>query len=155
MTNPTQDEPNLETALRKDLGLLEWQIRDILPLIEARYVPRSEAPLPSIHMNDINGIDCPACGHPTLMLMSGNYITCCMADCPNPDYAEALEAAREQAVAEARKDAFMNKRIVCDVCHQVETFASYIYNSTGARTGFIGKLCFAEETSAPQNRGKG
>lgn len=49
------------------------------------------AELPSIHANEINGLDCPACGHPTLMVMGGGYITCCLSDCPNPDYADALD----------------------------------------------------------------
>lgn len=62
-------------------------------------------PLPSIHMNDVNGIDCPACGHPTLMLMSGNYITCCMADCPNPDYTDALAKQQQAELLRARKEA--------------------------------------------------
>ena len=46
--------------------------------------------LTSIHANEVKGIDCPSCGHPCLMLANG-YITCTLADCPNPDYAEAIE----------------------------------------------------------------
>lgn len=38
----------------------------------------------------INGIFCPACGHSALMLSDGGYITCCIEDCPNPDYADAI-----------------------------------------------------------------
>jgi uncharacterized Zn finger protein (UPF0148 family) len=56
----------------------------------------------------INGIDCPACGHPTLYLGNGGHITCAVDDCPNPDYADALKSHAEQekaaAVLEARID---------------------------------------------------
>lgn len=77
--------------------------------IQARFTAQTQ-PLPSIHMNDVNGIDCPACGHPTLMLMSGNYITCCMADCPNPDYTDALAKQHQAELLRARIET--NKEIL-------------------------------------------
>ena len=48
----------------------------------------------------INGIFCPACGHSALMLGDGGYITCCIEDCPNPDYADAI-ATHDQQLLEA------------------------------------------------------
>lgn len=48
----------------------------------------------------INGLDCPACGHPTLILGNGGYVTCSLEGCPNPDYAEANEAKLEAYAAE-------------------------------------------------------
>lgn len=39
----------------------------------------------------VNGLDCPACGHPTLILGNGGYVTCSLEGCPNPDYAEAVD----------------------------------------------------------------
>jgi len=59
-------------------------------------VPDELRPIPMV-----NGLDCPACGHPTLMLADGGYITCCLEECPNPDYAEAIEAYCNKASAEA------------------------------------------------------
>lgn len=38
MPKSKEDTRDLETKLRQDLGLLEWQIRDILPLLEAHTV---------------------------------------------------------------------------------------------------------------------
>lgn len=29
--------------------------------------------------------DCPACGHPVLILGEGGYITCSLIDCPDPE----------------------------------------------------------------------
>lgn len=60
-----------------------------------------EAELPSIQQNEINGIDCPACGHPTLMLGNGGYITCALADCPNPDFADAVHSHSTNRAIEA------------------------------------------------------
>lgn len=48
----------------------------------------------------VNGLDCPACGHPTLILGNGGYVTCSLEGCPNPDYSEAVEAK----LAEARSN---------------------------------------------------
>lgn len=59
--------------------------------------------LPSIHAYDVKGMDCPACGHPTLMILGG-YITCTLAECPNPDFSETIAAEKEMAAAEARID---------------------------------------------------
>lgn len=50
--------------------------------------PEADKELRPIPM--INGLDCPACGHPCLMLGDGGYVTCAYIDCPNPDFAEAL-----------------------------------------------------------------
>jgi hypothetical protein len=38
---------------------------------------------------DVTG-DCPACGHPTLFLGAGGYVTCSLIDCPDPEAATKL-----------------------------------------------------------------
>lgn len=44
----------------------------------------------------VKNILCPACGHyGTIFLAAENYLTCSVDTCPNPDYAEALEAKIE------------------------------------------------------------
>lgn len=52
----------------------------------------------------IDSLDCPACGHSTLYVGAGNYITCGLEECPNPDFAEALEQNIASRIAEARQD---------------------------------------------------
>lgn len=40
----------------------------------------------------VNGAECVACGHPTLFLGEGGYITCSLDGCPDPGATqEALE----------------------------------------------------------------
>lgn len=63
----------------------------------------------------VNGLDCPACGHPTLILGNGGYITCSLEGCPNPDYAEALEA---HAQAEKERAARID---------EIEKFSNWYY----------------------------
>lgn len=45
-------------------------------------------------MNRINALDvvgdCPSCGHPTLFLGEGGYVTCSLMDCPDPEAATRL-----------------------------------------------------------------
>lgn len=38
---------------------------------------------------------CPACGRSSLYVGAGGYVTCAQADCPEPDAASALLAAKE------------------------------------------------------------
>lgn len=38
----------------------------------------------------LRGVKCPACGSEQLYLGAGNYVTCAMLSCPNPDYTAAL-----------------------------------------------------------------
>ena len=51
----------------------------------------------------INGLYCPACGHPTLILDNGGYIMCGLEGCPNPEYIEALKS-RDQQIALAAQE---------------------------------------------------
>lgn len=51
----------------------------------------------------INGLGCPACGHPTLILGMGGFVTCSYIECPNPDYAEAIAAHTRQEVLKAER----------------------------------------------------
>lgn len=52
----------------------------------------------------INGLDCVACGQPTLILGDGGYVTCSFIDCPTPDFSEALDAYVAAQVLKARRD---------------------------------------------------
>lgn len=71
--------------------------------------PHSDSELPSIHANEVKGLDCPACGHPCLMLLNG-YITCTLADCPNPDFSDAIQSwadrRADKLVVEAKEEIF-------------------------------------------------
>ena len=104
MTNPNPTDTGSESELRAKLdGLLDDHFRPhhdyiynphatqeyldaVVELIEAMLEAKVQ-PIPMI-----NGLDCPACGHPTLILGDGGYVTCSLEGCPNPDYAEAVEA---------------------------------------------------------------
>lgn len=52
----------------------------------------------------IKGTRCPACKNELLFVAEGGYISCSWATCPNPDYADALEARIAAERAEARLD---------------------------------------------------
>lgn len=83
----------LRSGKRIDIGT---NYSDLEKLFEALR-EQVKQPLPTI-----NGLDCPACGHPTLFLGEGGYITCGLEDCPNPDYAESQAAKHERELAAAR-----------------------------------------------------
>jgi hypothetical protein len=56
--------------------------------------PASTAPL-AAGLPQVQG-NCPACGHASLFLGSGGYVTCSIAECPEPDAASTvLERTRE------------------------------------------------------------
>jgi hypothetical protein len=42
MNDTEKDTRDLETKLRQDLGMLEWQIRDLMPIVDALYLPREQ-----------------------------------------------------------------------------------------------------------------
>jgi hypothetical protein len=53
----------------------------------------------------LEGLHCPACNSKnTLFVAAGNYVTCSLDKCPNPDYADALAASNRRAALEARVD---------------------------------------------------
>lgn len=52
-----QPYEELEQTLRQDLGLLEWQIRDLLPLIEQRCLEARIAELEKVCCCDIKAIN--------------------------------------------------------------------------------------------------
>jgi len=44
-----------------------------------------------VKINDLDVAgDCPACGHPTLFLGEGGYVTCSLLGCPDPEAATRL-----------------------------------------------------------------
>jgi hypothetical protein len=81
-----KDSAELRELLDDLVGPPGWRT-DIERLIGEQVDRAALQPIPMV-----NGLDCPACGHPTLILGEGGYVTCSLEGCPNPDYAEALEA---------------------------------------------------------------
>lgn len=81
--------------LANEIKSYDWQLEDSINAndVVADTVDQAledcRKALPSIHANEIKGMDCLACGHPTLMIFDG-YITCTLADCPDPDFASVV-----------------------------------------------------------------
>lgn len=100
--------------------------------------------LSSIHANDVKGLDCPACGHPTLMIFDG-YITCTLAECPNPDYSEAIE----QLISAEKKlllEKLLEESFYCE---------DHLYGAmdevVATSTGILGTIYYCGHTpAAPQ-----
>jgi hypothetical protein len=51
------DEHNLETRLRQDLGLLEWQIRDLMPIVAAWHTKQLEAKVAEARLKELETLE--------------------------------------------------------------------------------------------------
>lgn len=87
-----QTDANLDDILYRELdGMEPTRIADIASLVWAWHTAQTAHPF-------IEGLRCPACSSMgTIFVANGNYLTCSLDTCPNPDYAEAAAAAQERA----------------------------------------------------------
>ncbi|MFF1284395.1 hypothetical protein ACFVY4_27085 [Streptomyces sp. NPDC058299] len=67
---------------------IEPRLDDLRPAPTRTALPSSTAPL-AAGLPLVKGI-CPACGHPSLFLGSGGYVTCSAAECREPDAASTV-----------------------------------------------------------------